>query len=189
MSNFELHLLSTQFYNDYMHCQQILKNNIRPYIVILLEIDGDKFAIPLRSNEGVAEYKIKKKAKDKIIRLTKNSENKNKCIDFSKTVIISTDDYIGKKVKLLDSVQKVDIFSFKDEIEKQLKRYIHQYKKKFMLLEAGKYNKEAYYFCATSSLLYFHQFLGLEDPFTTIEATKDALISSEQIQEFQSITI
>lgn len=84
-----------------MHCKQILKNNIRPYIVILLEIDGNKFAIPLRSNEGVAEYKIKKKAKDKIIRLTKNSENKNKCIDFSKTVIMSADDYIGKKSKII----------------------------------------------------------------------------------------
>jgi protein AbiQ len=189
MNNFSINFLSQHYYNLYANCKQILKKQERPYLVTLIELDGKIFAVPLRTNDDVPEYKIKRKEKDGLIFLTKNIENKNKCLDFSKSIIVKDPLYLGSQVKINDTIQKLAIINFEKNIIEKLKRYIHQYKRKFMLLEAGKYHKDAYYFCAQSSFLYFHQEFGLSDPHSVIENAKNHLILTEQILPQHAIEI
>jgi len=46
----EFHRLSKAFYTQYEHCEEILTKKERPYYVLLLELDGLTYAIPLRSH-------------------------------------------------------------------------------------------------------------------------------------------
>jgi EamA domain-containing membrane protein RarD len=46
----EFHRLSAVFYAQFGHCEEILKKEERPYYVLLLELDGLTYAIPLRSH-------------------------------------------------------------------------------------------------------------------------------------------
>lgn len=40
--------LSNKFYNDFSACREILQKRTRPYLCLTVEIDGVRFAIPLR---------------------------------------------------------------------------------------------------------------------------------------------
>lgn len=47
---FKFIFLSDAFYQTYIHCSEIEQKKDRPYICLLVDIDGVQFAIPLRSN-------------------------------------------------------------------------------------------------------------------------------------------
>ena len=47
----DLRYLSTAFYNKYKDCPEILtKGETRPYIILLVEVENNKFAIPIRTH-------------------------------------------------------------------------------------------------------------------------------------------
>lgn len=92
----ELRKLSDEFYKDYPHTKysEMECKPGRPYVVLLLEIDGVKFAIPLRTNIRHSYcYKFR----------TSNRETEsNTGIDYSKAVVISKASYLGEETDIND---------------------------------------------------------------------------------------
>ena len=87
----ELRKLSKEFYKAYPHNDypEMESKLGRPYVVLLVEINNIKFAIPLRTNIRHSFcYKFKTSDRE-----TKSSTG----IDFSKAVVISKDSYLGEK--------------------------------------------------------------------------------------------
>lgn len=188
--NFESIILTEQFHEDFKNCAQILKKDKRPYVLVIIEIDGLLCAVPLRSNKLVDEYKIIRAVKLGIFFQTENKDECNKRgLDFAKLVILKDEHYIYSCTKLHDKIQKAYIHSSKQQIAKLLYKYIHNYKSKFMKLVAGNYHKDIYYFCATSSLQYFHDFLGLPESLDVINATANHLLEHKKITESGLIKI
>lgn len=77
--------LSEDFYQRYSSAQypEIEQKHIRPYIQVCVEINGIKFAIPLRSDIHHPHIFW--------------TDKQNHCgVDFSKAVVISDDKYIDK---------------------------------------------------------------------------------------------
>ena len=74
--------------------------------MVLINIHGIEFAVPLRShcNDKEATYR------------TDNSENDYKGLDFSKSVILSDYAYVECTTKLFDPIQKTAILDFEDKI-------------------------------------------------------------------------
>ena len=79
----DLRYLSTAFYNKYKDCPEILtKGETRPYIILLVEVENNKFAIPIRTHLP--------NIKDRYI--TKPITNSG--LDYTKAVVISSEEYI-----------------------------------------------------------------------------------------------
>ena len=189
-NNFESIILTDQFYKDYKNYTQILQKTKRPYILVVVIINDFLCAIPLRSNINVQEYKIRRAIKYGTFFHTENEERSTKKgLDFSKLIILQDSHYILDSTKLKDITQKNYIHSSKHIIESQLKKYIHTYKSKFMKLEAGNYHKEMYYYCATSSLQYFHNLLGLPESMEIIQNVANYLVSQGVIIKEHKIKI
>ncbi len=121
--NLELKYLSTKFYTQHAPTlkERLLKDT-RPYCVLLIEIKGLKFALPLRSNlpkrEGVG------------IKTIENPNNKGrfKGIDFSKAILI-TDDSLLKPdmVQLKDKQELLNIQGNQKRIVREFKKYVSGY--------------------------------------------------------------
>lgn len=158
-----------------------MNKQARPYLMVLINIHNLDFAVPLRSH-------CNPRLKD-IVYLTKNIAQDNRGLDFSKTIILNSYSYIRCKTKLPDHVQKTAIIDFKDKITAKLDRYVHLYKHKFYNLEAGKYTREMYFFCAQSSLQYFHQELGLPDASSVIRDAELYLIQNSIILPEKAIQL
>ena len=79
----ELRYLSSVFYQKYNDCTEIMrKGETRPYIIILIEVENNKFAIPIRTNLH--------KTKD----CYESNPQANSGLDYTKAVVISHGDYI-----------------------------------------------------------------------------------------------
>ena len=74
----KFHRLSSIFYAKFGHYEEILAKADRPYYVLLLELDGLTYAIPLRSHITHPYCFI-----------ADNSSNKNNGLDYSKAVVIT----------------------------------------------------------------------------------------------------
>lgn len=141
--------LSKQFYKDYEHklFPEIEYKDNRPYIMLLMKIDGLDYAIPFRSH------------------ITHNysflTDVANKCgIDYTKAIIIKKHDYVvdninGLPIKIRPNENKA-LFGKKHEIIKGLKRYIKEYKR---AVKNNAHHKV--YVFKISTLQYFHKELGL----------------------------
>jgi len=81
----EFHRLSEAFYTKFGQCDEILTKENRPYYVLLLELDGLTYAIPLRSHITHSYCFI-----------ADNSSNQNSGLDYSKAVVI------------IDTIQYID---------------------------------------------------------------------------------
>ena len=92
----ELRKLSEDFYKDYPHDNypEIEYKSGRPYVVLLVKINRNLFAIPLRTNIRHSYcYKFK----------TSNREtNSATGIDYSKAVVISKKSYLGEETDIND---------------------------------------------------------------------------------------
>ena len=96
----ELRYLSSLFYQKYKDCTEILsKGETRPYIIILIEVENNKFAIPIRTHLH--------KTKD----CYESNPQSNSGLDYTKAVIIRFD---GKKEYRIKSYRA-------NEIKKQVK--------------------------------------------------------------------
>ena len=110
--------LTNKFYEDYKQCSEIEQKPTRPYIRVTIEVDGNLFAIPLRSNINHPHVLW--------------TDKENKCgVDFSKAVIITnTSEYIDTSRKPHIRQNEFDSLRGKDhQIKEKMKHYIEQYKK------------------------------------------------------------
>ena len=74
----KFHRLSNVFFKQFGSCEDILTKENRPYYVLLLELDGLTYAIPLRSHI-THHYCF----------IADNSNGLNNGLDYSKAVVIT----------------------------------------------------------------------------------------------------
>ena len=144
----ELRKLSGEFYKAYPHDDypELESKLGRPYVVLLVEINNIKFAIPLRTNIRHA-FCYKFRTSD---RKTESSTG----IDFSKAVVITKDSYLGEETDINDKeyleLQEKEFF-----IINKFKKYINDYIA-FKKHGGNEHVARRYMF---STLKYFDEFL------------------------------
>ena len=117
---FEIRKLTEDFYKDYPkeRYPEIEQKSGRPYIVLLMKIDDNTFAIPLRTNIRHRYcYKFKK---------TGRSTNSATGIDYSKAVLILKETYLGTETDI-DDKEYLEIQNKGYFIIKQFKKYVYGY--------------------------------------------------------------
>ena len=147
----EFHRLSAAFYAQFSRCEEILTKEERPYYVLLLELDGLTFAIPLRSHI-THSYCF----------LADISTDQKSGLDYSKAVVITDS---AKYVDPTPVTIRQHEYNFLKQseylIKKQFSSYVASYKK-----EVRRRQKNPAFpvsaLCRYASLKYFHNELGLE---------------------------
>ncbi|MGN0629522.1 MAG: type III toxin-antitoxin system TenpIN family toxin [Oscillospiraceae bacterium] len=110
--------LTEQFYKDYGNLEHIMQKAERPYVRIMLELDGVNYCVPLRSNINHPHVFWTNKEK--------------RCgIDFGNTVaIIDVERYIDTSSKPRIRQDEFNALKGKDYVVKQkLIKYLDDYKK------------------------------------------------------------
>lgn len=137
--------LSEQFYNIYAKYPEIEQKQFRPYIMLLVKIEGLTFALPLRSN-----------IKHKYAFFT---DKENCCgVDYSKAVVITDElKYIDDKKPKLRPIEHKALLGKARYISKEFKAFLEDYKK--AVQSNAERTTYKYKYC---TLQYFHKELGLE---------------------------
>lgn len=117
---YQLKYLTEQFYNNYntKSYPEIEHKKERPYMVFLVEIDANTYAIPFRTN-----------IKHKWCYKFKNTTRETKYytgLDYSKAVIVNEKRYIGNEATI-DNKEYVEINNKYYFIIKQFKSYLQGY--------------------------------------------------------------
>ena len=139
--------LSDKFYQDYPgeKYPELEQKRNRPYIQIVIEIDGIRYAAPLRS--GIKHtYAFW-------------TDKKNHCgVDFSKAVVISDEEYINADTVPYIRPNEFNALRGKDyKIKTKMIKYIEKYKKaKQDLGKIANQNLVRY-----STLQYFEKEIGI----------------------------
>lgn len=149
--SYKINYLSEQFYIDYdkTNYPEIESKSDRPYMVMLIQIENNTFAVPFRTRiTHKHSYRFSN---------TSRITDKATGLDFTKAVIVNDSKYIGAPARVDDAeYNELDINHY--IIIKRFKRYITEYVKyKKGLLPpqvAGNYKY--------STLKYFHKELGIE---------------------------
>ena len=152
MNNYEIRLLSDLFYekynnNDYPEMEE---KTSRPFLVLLVEIDDNKFAIPFRTN-------IRHKYCYKFANTNRLTESST-ALDFSKAVIVNDSKYIGVEARI-DQKEFVELSSKSIFIINKFKNFIEKYKKIMLNPQINYYEYDL--LCKYSTLKYFHNELGI----------------------------
>ena len=142
------HLLTSQFYDDYAECDQILLKDKRPYCFSICEVDGLLIAVPLRSNlNPYNKYVIKTPGTTGGLDLTKS------------VVITDRAKYIESRTSPLIRREDFRFLLGKDYfLECKVKKFIQIYKKR---AETQIDDNSLLKFC---SLKYFHKELNITAP-------------------------
>ncbi|MFI3164069.1 MAG: hypothetical protein R3Y65_06520 [Bacillota bacterium] len=150
MKKFSINYLSSNFYEKYdkeVYKELILKEG-RPFLVLLVQIELNTFAIPFRSNiRHNNAYKFK------------NSTRRTESItglDFSKAVIVADND-IGDNATINDK-EYVELASNFYIIEKNFNKFVKNYKRFITSPTVNDVAYNKYRFC---TLQYFHKQLGI----------------------------
>ena len=148
---FEIRKLSKVFYAEYdeVNYPEIERKKSRPYIVVLIRINNNTFAIPLRTN-------IKHNACYKFYNSGRRTKYKTG-LDFSKAVIVNDKKYLGKKVKI-DQKEYLEISERFYFIFSRFKKYVSNYYR-FAIGNMKSYEKKKYQY---TTLKYFHKELGIK---------------------------
>lgn len=144
----EIRKLSELFYKDYpsdLYPEMEHKEG-RPYIVLLLTIDDNKFAVPLRTNIR-HNYCYKFKTSD---RQTDTSTG----IDFTKTVLIVKKEYLGELTDINDK-EYLELQNKEFYIVGKIKTYIKGYVD-YRKNGGNKSKEKKYMYC---TLKYFDEIL------------------------------
>lgn len=153
MSNsiFTLNKLSVDFYKDYPVnlYPEIENKQDRPYMVMIVNIDGNKFALPFRTN-------IRHNYCYKFTNTGRQTQS-DTGIDFSKAVIVNDKRYIGDAVNI-DNKEYVELMNKYYFIIKKFKTYLNGYISFAKALNTNKYVAQKYKF---TTLKYFHKELGI----------------------------
>ena len=148
---YELHYLTEEFYNKYNASDypEIEHKKQRPYIVLLVKIDNNIFALPLRTNiKHSSCYKFQ---------YSSRPTNSITGIDFSKAVIINEECYIGESAEI-DNKEYVELNDRIAFIISKFRTYIKGYR----VYAAGKANEFQAKKYKYTTLKYFHSELGIE---------------------------
>ena len=138
--------LTADFYTDYSHCSEILSDPQRPYCVIILVVEGLKFAVPFRTNIN----------HNSCFLFSGSPRGGNSGIDFSKSVVIIDNKYVGN-VTFIDSYEYREFINKKAIILNRFKKFIEDYK--IWVNNPEYYHQEN--LIMYSSLQYFHTELGI----------------------------
>ena len=119
--DYQINLLSSEFYNNYpsyLYPEMELKQS-RPFLVLIVKIDGYTFAIPFRTNVRHNYcYKFKKTGRETAT---------NTALDFTKAVIINDLKYIGVTATI-DHNEYIELSSKSFFIIKKFKSFIESIK-------------------------------------------------------------
>ncbi|MHC6204290.1 type III toxin-antitoxin system TenpIN family toxin [Breznakiellaceae bacterium SP9] len=146
----EFHRLTSAFYAQFGHCEEILNKDDRPYYVLVLEVDGLTYAIPLRSH-----------ITHPFCFIADNSEGQKSGLDYSKAVVIAD------KILYIDptpvTIRQHEFNALKQkefQIKQQFSSYAAAYRKEISRrLQNPDLPVSAR--CRYSSLKYFHKELGI----------------------------
>lgn len=146
---YKLQYLSSTFYEDYnSNCYPEIENkNNRPYIVILIKIKNNTFAIPFRTNISHNNcYKFKTSSR-KTCKITG--------IDYTKAIIVNNKKYLGAPATI-DNKEYVELSNNYIFIINQFKKYVNDY---IHYCHSNNYYKKRKFQYTT--LKYFHKELGI----------------------------
>lgn len=149
---YKLHYLSKKFYDKYNSVEypEIEHKQRRPYIVILIKIDNNTFALPLRTNikhSNCYKFKYSSRPTDSVTG-----------IDFSKAVIVNNYEYIGN-IAEIDNKEYVELNDRIFFIINKFQTYIKGYYE-YISGTSNKYQAKKYKY---TTLKYFHKELGISD--------------------------
>lgn len=143
----KFNFLKKEFYEEYKNCKELEKKENRPYACItLITIKNTTFAVPIRSHikHNYAFF---------------TNENKDKGLDFSKSVIIKdTKKFISTTTAYIDKEEYKKLLGKEKFIEKKLQSYIKIYKKALKTPNSLTNKKILEY----STLQYFHKELEID---------------------------
>lgn len=149
-SFFTLNKLSSDFYNTYTasNCPEIENKSDRPYMVMVVKIKGNIFALPFRTN-------IRHNYCYKFVN-TNRQTDADTGIDFTKAVIVNNTNYIGDATTI-DNREYVELSNKYHFIINKFISYLNGYIK--WAKDGGSiYTDKKYRFC---TLKYFHSELGI----------------------------
>ena len=152
MNLYEIRLLSSEFYKDYNLSKypEMEEKINRPFLVMLVELENNKFAIPFRTN-------IKHNYCYKFAN-TNRSTTSSTALDFSKAVVINDDKFLGSYATI-DRKEYLELENKKIFIINKFKRFIAKYKRIMNNPSINTYEYEL--LNKYSTLIYFHKELGL----------------------------
>jgi hypothetical protein len=149
-NSFTLNKLSSQFYSVYSAeiYPEIENKPDRPYMVLIVKIDGNTFALPFRTNIRHSYcYKFANSGRD-----TKSVTG----IDFTKAVVVNKCEYIGKAATI-DNKEYVELSNKYFFIIKKFTTYLNGYLN-YIKNGGNEYTAQKYKYC---TLKYFHKELGI----------------------------
>ncbi|MCR1808799.1 type III toxin-antitoxin system TenpIN family toxin [Haploplasma modicum] len=150
----KIKMLSDKFFDDYPQNDypEIEIDNMRPYIIIVFKISTDLYlCTPFRSN---INHKNGYLFKNSI-----RSQNNNSGIDFSKSLIIKNEEYIGDETvvdKDEHSEMILNISMIKENLMEYLSVYINHHKGIKKIHDREYMRKYKY-----TTLQYFHNLLDI----------------------------
>lgn len=141
---YELHYLTDEFYQKYNRKDypEIETKCERPYMVLLITIDDNTFAIPFRTN-----------IRHKYCYKFKNSNRDTDAVtglDFTKAVVVNDEKYIGD-LATIDNKEYIELNSKYYFIISKFKKYLDGYKE-FVAGNLNEYESKKYRY---STLKYF----------------------------------
>lgn len=118
--NYKLNYLSSEFFQKYnsIDYPEIENKNNRPYMVILVNIENNTFAIPFRTNiphNNCYKFKNSSRATQTVTGL-----------DYTKAVIVNEDKYIGEPARI-DDKEYVELNKNYSFIIKQFRKFVLDY--------------------------------------------------------------
>lgn len=141
--------LSEQFYNDYpsdKYPEMMIKEN-RPYTQVITDINGLKFAIPLRSDISHSTDVL----------WTDKSEKHG--LDFTKAVLILDDKYIAEEKVFVKNKEHKHLLGKERRVKEKMEKCISNYKKAKANIKE-EHNAE---YCSYSTLQYFEDYIYTEE--------------------------
>ncbi len=148
---YKLNYLTAEFYNRYdsVNYPEIENKSNRPYMVMLIQIENNTFAIPFRTNVKHNNcYKFKKSSRP---------TNSVTGLDYSKAVIINNSKYIGPAARIND-MEYTELDTNYHIIIKQFSSFLDGYIK-YANKELNEYQTEKYKY---TTLKYFNKELNIQ---------------------------
>ncbi len=148
---YELNYLTDDFYEKYNSTvyPEIENKKSRPYMVLLIKVDDNTFAIPFRTNiRHKYCYKFKKSGRD-----TSSVTG----LDYTKAVIVNDEMYIGNRATI-DNKEYIELNNKYYFIISQFKKYVGGYRD-YINGKLNRFDAKKYQY---STLKYFHKELDLD---------------------------
>ena len=146
----EFHRLSAAFYTQFGRCEEILTKEERPYYVLLLELNGLTYAIPLRSHITHSYCFI-----------ADSLNGKNSGLDYSKALVITDSAKYIDPAPVTIRQHEYNVLKQREYlIKKQFSSYVALYKKEICRRQKNPLLPVSM-MCRYSTLKYFHKELGI----------------------------